>query len=145
MNRTVAALLAAAALSCTAAPAAFARPSDAKMLERMMAGESALQGKDLERAMRKAEAFPLGGAKNPVRVTMPEGERGYLARLRCADGKPPLYRRDGSTGEGPYGNIMDLYTVTCEGGAPAASEVYMDMYHGGFAEPRPVPGFTVAE
>lgn len=113
-------------------------------LTRMLAGESALQGKKLAKAIAKAEQSPLGSKANPVRVTMPEGERAYLRRLRCSDGAAPTFDRLGSTGDGPFGNIMDIYKLTCGGGQPATAEVYMDMYHGGFMELRAAPGFNVA-
>lgn len=99
-----------------------------------------LEGKKLAAAIKKAEAHPLGSEKNPVRVSMPEGERAYLARLRCADGSRPTLMSRSSTGAGPYGNILDLYPVVCSG--KEAVEVYMDMYHGE-AETRPVPGFSI--
>jgi hypothetical protein len=113
-----------------------------KAMDRMMAGESYLQGKDLEKAILKAEEHPLGSAKNPVRTTMPQGQRLYLSRLRCSDGKAPQYYRAGNVGAGPFGNIVDLYKVSCPGAEPLESDVYMDMYHGGFIESRIVPGFA---
>ena len=128
-----------------AASAVGVEPSVEQRMARMMRGESAVQGAELEAAVRKAEDSPLGSQANPVRVAMPAGERGYLARLRCSDGQAPSFSRDGSFGHGPYGNILDRYAVLCAGGAPASSAVFMDMYHAGFAEPRPVPGFTVAQ
>ena len=113
-----------------------------KALDRMMKGESYLQGKDLEKAIKQAEEHPLGSAKNPVRTTMPQGQRLYLSRLRCSDGKAPTFFRRGNVGEGPFGNIVDLYIVTCAGAEPAESKIYMDMYHGGYMEKRPLPGFA---
>ena len=115
---------------------------DDDVLARMLRGESAMQGKELERAIAAAEASPLGSKANPVRVTSPQGQHRYLARLRCSDGKAPEFQRRGNVGPGPFGNIVDLYDVRCISGRPATSEVYMDMYHGGFIEARPVPGFT---
>lgn len=111
-------------------------------LDRMMAGQSWLQGKDLEAAIAKADAHPLGSEANPVRVTAPQGQRAYLARQRCSDGKAPTFFRRGNVGEGPFGNIVDRYSVTCDGAQPAESTIYMDMYHGGYMEARPLPGFT---
>lgn len=128
-------------LSALALLAATPAQAD-KRVDRMMAGESYLQGKDLEKAIAEAEKHPLGSAKNPVRTTMPQGQRLYLSRLRCSDGKAPAFFRRGNVGVGVFGNIVDLYVVTCEGGEPKQSEIYMDMYHGGFIETRPVPGFT---
>lgn len=140
-------LTAAGLLSFCLACAATAKPQlpTEDLLGLMIEGNSAVQGKELEEAIRSADAFPLGHAKNPVRVSQPSGERGYLNRLRCSDGNPPAYERLGSTGDSPYGNIMDIYAVRCEGSAPADSQVFMDMYHKGFSEPRPVPGFTTAQ
>ena len=114
------------------------------MLTRMLRGESAMQGKKLAKAIEKAEAFALGSQQNPVRVAMPVGERAYLAQLRCSDGAVPEFRREGSFGDGPYGNILDRYALTCGGGEPKSAEVYMDMYHAGYEETRAVPGFTMA-
>lgn len=99
-----------------------------------------LKGKKLRTAIAAAQAHPLGSENNPVRAKGPEGERAYLARLRCADGNAPAFERQGSTGIGPYRNILDLYTVQCAGAAPLS--VYIDMYHK-HAEPAPVPGFTI--
>src|SRR5687768_14711614 len=89
-----------------------------------------LKGKKLAKAIAKAEAFPLGSDKNPIRVTMPEGEHFYLRSLRCSDGVAPAYNRVGNVGEGVFGSIVDLYEVRCEAGEPKVSEIYMDMYHG---------------
>lgn len=83
----------------------------------------------------------LGAETNPVRCEMPPGERAYLNRLRCADGKPPTYRRTGSFGLGPYGNIIDGYQVRCEDKEPVM--IFMDMYHEDYIERRAVPGFTI--
>lgn len=84
---------------------------------------------------------PLGSKKNPVRCFMPGGEREYLRRLRCPDGKPPVFNRMGSFGSGPYGTIIDGYKVECAS-TPAAT-VFMDMYHKKFMELKPVPGFKI--
>ena len=82
----------------------------------------------------------LGAKTNPVRCNMPRGERAYLNRLRCADGKAPAYHRIGSFGIGPYGNILDGYNVKCEEKEPVT--VFMDMYHE-HVEKEAVPGFTI--
>lgn len=74
---------------------------------------------------------------------MPEGQRAYLDRLRCADGNAPTYARGGNLGDGPYGNIIDSYTVMCAGSEPASARIILDMYHRGYVELRPVPGFTI--
>lgn len=137
MGKTLGTIGIALALALIATPAA----AD-KALDRMMAGESYLQGKDLEKAIKKAEEHPLGSAKNPVRTTRPQGQRLYLSRLRCSDGKAPQYYRAGNVGAGPFGNIVDLYKVSCPGAQPLETDIYMDMYHGGFIESRIVPGFA---
>jgi hypothetical protein len=113
-------------------------------LDRMMRGESYLQGEELDRAIAKADEHPLGARENPVRVSRPQGQRAYLARLRCADGSAPVFERSGNLGVGVFGNIVDRYVVECKGSEPATSEVVMDMYHLGRTEDRAVPGFTVA-
>lgn len=86
---------------------------------------------------------PLGDARNPVRVSMPVGERAYLSRLRCANGAAPDFQRQGSTGIGPYGQVLDVYDVRCSGSEPANSLVYMDMYHPTHIETAAPPGFTL--
>jgi hypothetical protein len=108
--------------------------------EAMMA---ALGGGAPKRTMSDAEIakHPFGSAKNPVRVGGPGGERAYLARLRCEDGRYPEFDRDGSVGTGPYGFILDAYSVVCASGQKAT--VYMDMYHSTIKEDRAVPGFTI--
>lgn len=130
---------AAAMMSVAALSPAIARDDDMAALMRMLGG--GLTGKKLKRAIEKADAYPLGSKDNPVRVDGPLGERAYLGRLRCADGNAPDFDRDGSVGSGPYGYIMDLYSVRCRE-APVVS-VYMDMYHSDAVESRPVPGFAI--
>ncbi len=113
------------------------------VLAMLLSGQSATQGGALEAAIKKASAHPLGSEKNPVRAEMPSGQRAYLQRLRCADGKAPRFSRIGSMGMEPYGNIVDGYDVRCEGSEPATSVIYMDMYHRGHVENEAVPGFTI--
>lgn len=100
-------------------------------------------GRALEALIAKAQAHPLGSENNPVRADMPGGQRAYLARLRCADGKRPDFFRVGSFGMGPYERIIDGYEVTCKDSAPAKTMIYMDMYHPGHREPAAVEGFTI--
>lgn len=85
-------------------------------------------------------AQPLGSRGNPVRVHRPTGQQAYLRRLACADGNTPAFRRVGSFGVGPYTTIIDGYEVAC---GEAKSLVFLDMYHPGHLETRPVPGFTL--
>jgi hypothetical protein len=87
------------------------------------------------------EKHPFGSLQNPVRVGGPEVERAYLARLRCADGRYPEFEREGSFGIGPWGYVVDGYSVKCASGQEAM--VFMDMYHSRHREDRAVPGFTI--
>lgn len=112
-------------------------------LARALLGESQVSGGQLERRLAAAERHPLGSRDNPVRAEMPPGQRAYLARLRCSDGRAPAFERIGNMGIGVFGNIIDGYRVSCGDAAPGTVEVFMDMYHGGHVENRPVPGFTI--
>ena len=107
-----------------------------------------LKGKAFGQAALKAsadEAPAWAARKNPVRVEKPEGQRAYLSRLRCADGRRPDYMRRGNVGQGVFGNVIDLYEVNCHSSAPGAVEVYMDMYFTGAGEQRAVPGFSITQ
>ncbi len=106
-------------------------------------GGGRLKGKKLEKAIERAAEHPLGSEKNPVRVNMPPGQRAYLARLRCSDGKKPDFERGGSVGPGPFGSIVDVYDVNCGAAAPGNVAVYLDMYHPEHDEKNAVPGFTI--
>jgi hypothetical protein len=86
------------------------------------------------------DKHPLGSERNPVKVRMPDGERAYLDRLRCPDGTPPTYERQGSGGPARDGDIVDYYTVICRGAEPVT--VTIDMYHSN-REDDPVAGFTI--
>lgn len=132
------------ALSVLAAPAAARQeqPRTNQQAETMRAiGLPGLTGSRLAEAIAAADAHPLGSKENPVRSNMPQGERAYLDKLRCADGSAPAYVRLGNIGVGAFGYVVDHYQVTCEG-QPGVS-VMMDMYHD-HEESRPVPGFTLA-
>lgn len=96
-----------------------------------------------EEAMAAAAArFPLGTVDNPVRVGGPEGERAYLARLRCPDGSNPAIGGRSGRGVGGFGTVVGAYSVQCSG-APAV-EVVLDMYHEEHREDRAPPGLTLA-
>src|SRR5207248_1082916 len=69
---------------------------------------------------------PLRGGQS-VKCDMSRGEREYLNRLKCPDGKAPTFERRGSTGSGPDGHVLDVYKVACPGGQ--STDVVMDMYH----------------
>ncbi len=106
-----------------------------------VAGQSAMNGPALDRAIATANAHPLGSPQNPVRAGGPSGQQSYLLSLRCPDGRTPAHDRRGNVGIGVFGNVVDEYSVTCMGSAPVS--VRMDMYHRGYVETRPVPGFTM--
>lgn len=112
-------------------------------MARMLRGESAVSGDALAREVEEAAAHPLGSKDNPVRAQGPQGQRAYLARLRCANLERPAFERLGSVGDSRYGNIMDLYRVTCPDSEPAEREIYMDMYHAGHVEHRAVEGYGI--
>lgn len=140
MNFKLIVALAALGSAALAGPAAAQqRPNEARDMMRSM-GMKGPSPKKLAKAIAKAERSPLGSKANPVRENMPRGELDYLGRLRCADGSTPAADRQGNVGTGVYGNIIDLYALTCPGAA--AVDVYMDMYHDG-PENRPLPGFTI--
>ncbi|MFN3388693.1 MAG: hypothetical protein ACK40O_07145 [Allosphingosinicella sp.] len=98
---------------------------------------------ELERAVAAAAAHPLGTRENPVRVGGPEGERAYIARLRCADGSKPQIGPRGSTGVGAFGTIVDAYPIDCGAAAPGRTELIMDMYHAEHREDRAPAGFLI--
>jgi hypothetical protein len=97
---------------------------------------------EMEKKIAAAQAHPLGSEANPVRASMPPGERAYIARLRCSNGQAPEIVSRGSTGTGPFGNILDLYSLRCAAGTPATAEIYIDMYHD-HVETQAVPGFAI--
>lgn len=105
-------------------------------------GGGRAKGPALEAKIAEAAKHPLGSKDNPARVNMPDGQRAYLRRLRCADGEPPSFSRSGSVGPGPFGSIVDAYRVDCGDSGPKGAVVYMDMYHPEHEETAAPPGFT---
>ena len=95
---------------------------------------------DLAEAIAAAQAHPLGSRDNPVRVGGPEGERAYLARLRCADGGTPQVGERMDAGVGAFGTIIAAYSVRCGG---AEARIAFDMYHEEHVETRAPAGFTL--
>ncbi|MEM8917948.1 MAG: hypothetical protein AAGE37_03730 [Pseudomonadota bacterium] len=138
--------------SISLAIAAFALSSSAgaqnndienvKALMKELGGES-MSDKEAQAYAEKQISSTLGQPENPVRAEMPQGQRAYLNRLRCSDGNPPKYSRQGSMGIGPFGNIVDRYTVDCGDAEPGQVSIDMDMYHSGYVEKEPVAGFTM--
>jgi hypothetical protein len=139
-------LLLAAAL--IAAPAAAQNSNIGKRTappEQSMAGiGTGSSDAEIARAEAAAAASPLGSLQNPVRVGGPEGEHAYLARLRCADGKPVRAGISRAGGTDAYGSIAQIVSVDCGGAAPARSEIAFDPYFEEYREDRAPAGFTIA-
>ena len=115
--------------------------SDDEIITRMMMGQ-APRGQLSSAEMAEVEKHPLGSIENPVLAEGPAGEHEYFSRLRCPEGKQPFFERGGSVTErSPYGSIMDVYEVVCD--APPRYSIFIDMYHPGHVELRPIPGFTI--
>lgn len=98
---------------------------------------------DLAVSIQAAAAHPLGSRENPVRVGGPDGERFYIARLRCADGNAPRVGQRGNMGIGAFGTIVDGYPLDCGAAAPGRVTLILDMYHSEHREGRAPPGFTL--
>jgi hypothetical protein len=133
------------ALSLVAAPA-----TAQELGARTQSPQSLLQGiglapdqDDLRGAIAAAEAHPLGSRENPVRVGGPDGERAYIARLRCADGAAPRVGARGSAGVGAFGTVVDVYPLDCGAAAPGRLDLVLDMYHEEHREDRAPPGLTI--
>ena len=138
-------LVAAAILAAAPAAAADPKPGDRTMSPEQMLREMGLapDQEDIRAAIEAAAAHPLGTADNPVRVGGPEGERAYIARLRCADGSAPQVGERGSAGVGAFGTIVDVYPLDCGAAAPGRFDLVMDMYHEEHRETGAPAGFTI--
>ncbi|HEX8444099.1 MAG TPA: hypothetical protein VF631_10690 [Allosphingosinicella sp.] len=97
----------------------------------------------LAQAIAEAGAHPLGTLANPVRVAGPEGERAYLARLRCSDGRAPTIGTRSAAGVGAYGSLVDAYALDCGPAAPGKVSLVMDRYHEENQEARAPAGFRI--
>ena len=97
----------------------------------------------LEAEIAAAAAHPLGSLANPIRIGGPEGERAYLARLRCADGSRPRLGARGDGGIGAFGSIVSLYPLDCGAAAPGRTSLMLDPYHEEHRENRAPPGFAI--
>ncbi|HEY0413587.1 MAG TPA: hypothetical protein VGD66_10630 [Allosphingosinicella sp.] len=134
-------------LAAIAAPAAAADPIGKRnappeqLLSGIGEGSSPVE---LEAEIAAASAFPLGTLQNPVRVGGPEGERAYVARLRCADGKAPAVGATRPGGVGAFGSLVELFPLDCGAAAPGRFDLVMDMYHEEHVEDRAPAGFTLA-
>jgi hypothetical protein len=125
-------VLLAAAAAVAAFPVSAQKP---KLGQRTAPPEKSMAGigggsSDAEVAEELAAAanFPIGTLQNPVRVAGPEGERAYLARLRCTDGSIPRVGAQRPGGTDAFGNVADLAPVDCGGTAPAHADILIDIY-----------------
>jgi len=96
---------------------------------------------EMRRMIAEADAHPLGTAQNPIRVAGPEGERAYLAHLRCADGATIRVGDRHDAGVGAYGSVVGAWDVAC---GPASGRLVFDMYQAENVETRAPAGFTIA-
>jgi hypothetical protein len=133
------------ALSLIAVPAAAQELGARTQTPRsMLQGLGLAPGQDdLREAIAAAAAHPLGSRNNPVRVGGPEGERAYIARLRCADGTAPRVGARSDAGVGAFGSVVDVYPLDCGAAAPGEVALVMDKYHEEHREDRAPPGFTI--
>ena len=95
---------------------------------------------EMARLIAAAAAFPLGSIDNPVRVGGPQGERAYLARLRCEGGAPIRVGARVDSGIGAFGTVTAAYPVACGG---TTRRIVFDMYHAEHVEERAPPGFAI--
>src|SRR5262245_24091680 len=120
MNKLIIAFLTINLIACTATNTPKKETTDrpatkAKEQEDLADSLRILFGEPVKVDAAEIEKHPLGSKHNPIRVSGPAGERKYLARLICENGEPAsAFSRDGSTGIGPYGSILDIYTVICD-------------------------------
>jgi hypothetical protein len=135
-------LLAAALL---AAPAAAQKLGARTATPQQVLGEMAPADPEAEaeQIAAAAAAHPLGTLENPVRVGGPQGARGYIARLRCADGARPRVGPPARGGVGPYGTLTERYPLDCGAAAPGRVSVAFDLYQEEHVERQPPAGFTI--
>ena len=97
----------------------------------------------MDAAMSSKDAEYGYSKKNPVKVGSkeeyggPKAEQEYLQGLYDAKGKRVSFRRIGSVGKGPDGNVLDAYEITTSDGKKL--QIYIDMYH-----PKNVPAKQLA-
>ncbi len=132
-----------AALLALAAPAAAQRLGQRTASPQSMAQtlDRGSPEEELRQQIAAADAHPLGTPDNPVRVGGPDGERAYLARLRCADGAAPRVGARREAGTGAFGSVVGAYDVAC---GASGSRIVFDMYHEEHVETRAPAGFTLA-
>jgi hypothetical protein len=140
-DRRLIALLATALLASAAA--AEPKPGDRTTSPEQMLSELGEVDSDYDLAVAEAAKHPLGTKANPVRVGGPEGERAYLARLRCAGGARPSIGQRRSGGIGAYGTLTDMFILDCGAPAPGRYDLVFDMYHAEHREAAAPPGFAI--
>lgn len=124
-----------------AAPAAAAQTSTPRQM--MVEMGAAPSERQVARAVERARDQPLGSPRNPVRVSGANGERAYIARLRCAGGARPTVGQRYNSGVGAFGTIVDVWPLDCGQAAPGRFDLVMDMYHDNHDETRAPAGFTL--
>ena len=129
------------AASASAQPPRTQSPAPRDVLESLGSGNT---DEALARAIAEAAAHPLGTLANPVRVAGPEGERAYLARLRCTDGRAPAIGTSSPAGVGAYGSLVHSHPLDCGRAAPGKTSLVTDRYHVENPETRAPAGFQVA-
>ena len=115
-------------------------PAPRELLQQIGSGSS---DAELESAVAAASVHPLGTLQNPIRVGGPEGERAYIARLRCADGSSPRIGTRSDAGVGAFGSVVGAYALDCGAAAPGRFMLVLDMYHAEHKENRAPTGFTI--
>jgi hypothetical protein len=126
----------------------FASPAAAQELgarttspEAMMSQMNTASPEDeMRQLIARADAHPLGTVENPIRVAGPDGERAYLAHLRCADGATIRVGARHEAGIGAYGSVVGAYDVAC---GQAGGRLVFDMYQEENVETRAPAGFTL--
>ncbi|HEY5711054.1 MAG TPA: hypothetical protein VIT38_04090 [Allosphingosinicella sp.] len=95
---------------------------------------------EMQRMIAEADAHPLGTPQNPIRVAGPEGERAYLAHLRCSDGTTIRVGGRREAGVGAYGSVVAAYDVAC---GAATGRLVFDMYQAENVETRAPAGYSL--
>jgi hypothetical protein len=98
---------------------------------------------EVARELAAAAAFPAGSLQNPIRVAGPDGERNWLARLRCADGSIPRIGAQRPGGTGAFGNVVDLAPVDCGTAAPGRADIFIDVYQEDYVQEAAPAGFRL--
>ena len=125
------------------AASAQPKPGDRTTSPEQMLAQMGEADSDYDQIVAEASKHPLGSAANPVRVGGPQGQRAYLARLRCAGGVRPAIGQRRSGGIGAFGTVVELFPLDCGASAPGRYDLVMDMYHEEHRELTAPPGFTI--